>query len=73
MKFSDEIVTNYSRHHDLLQEADHVRLLRHAQTRPSPLGSLIQYLQKRSNRLNVSRKKTGVSTRRNTSRPHASG
>ena len=73
MKFSDEIATNYSRHHDLLQEAEHVRLLRQAKNRPSPLLALVrylqvQYLQERMNRLNVSQKKTRKPTQRYTSR-----
>lgn len=38
MKFSDEIFPNYSRHHDLLQQAEHVRLARQAQDRPQDLS-----------------------------------
>ena len=72
MKFSDEIATNYSRHHDLLQEAEHVRLLRQAQNRPHLCSHSLRYLQvehlqERRNRINVSQKKTGKPTQRYTS------
>jgi len=56
MKFSDEMFTDYGRRQDLLQQAEHVRLVRqaqrHSRDQPSFLPAVRRYLSRRVRQLN---------------------